>query len=55
MKPWYGRHDMRCESVPDPQIEEGRDAIIKVTACGVLIIGCCTNSGVLAAAQASGG
>jgi threonine dehydrogenase-like Zn-dependent dehydrogenase len=32
---WHGKHDIRCESVPDPQIEEGRDAIIKVTACAI--------------------
>lgn len=32
---WHGKHDIRCESVPDPQIEHGRDAIIKVTACAI--------------------
>ncbi|MBY3345110.1 zinc-dependent alcohol dehydrogenase [Rhizobium laguerreae] len=32
---WHGKHDIRCESVPDPQIQEGRDAIIKVTACAI--------------------
>ncbi|NSZ04489.1 glutathione-dependent formaldehyde dehydrogenase [Agrobacterium tumefaciens] len=32
---WHGKHDIRCESVPDPQIEDGRDAIIKVTACAI--------------------
>ncbi|MCB8838768.1 zinc-dependent alcohol dehydrogenase [Aurantimonas sp. VKM B-3413] len=32
---WHGKHDMRCESVPDPKIEEGRDAIIKTTACAI--------------------
>jgi threonine dehydrogenase-like Zn-dependent dehydrogenase len=26
---------MRCESVPDPKIEDPRDAIIKVTACAI--------------------
>jgi len=26
---------MRCESVPDPKIEEPRDAIVKVTACAI--------------------
>ena len=30
---WHGKHDIRCETVPDPKIEDGRDAIIKVTAC----------------------
>ncbi|MBS7700055.1 MULTISPECIES: zinc-dependent alcohol dehydrogenase [unclassified Chelatococcus] len=32
---WHGKGDIRCESVPDPQIEDGRDAIIKVTACAI--------------------
>ncbi len=32
---WHGKADMRCESVPDPQIEDGRDAIIKVSACAI--------------------
>ncbi|UVC12504.1 glutathione-dependent formaldehyde dehydrogenase (plasmid) [Rhizobium sp. TH2] len=32
---WHGKGDMRCEEVPDPRIEDGRDAIIKVTACAI--------------------
>lgn len=32
---WHGKADIRCESVPDPKIEAGRDAIIKVTACAI--------------------
>jgi threonine dehydrogenase-like Zn-dependent dehydrogenase len=32
---WHGKGDMRCEAVPDPTIEDGRDAIIKVTACAI--------------------
>ena len=32
---WRGKHDIRCESVPDPRIEDRRDAIIKVTACAI--------------------
>jgi threonine dehydrogenase-like Zn-dependent dehydrogenase len=32
---WHGKGDMRCEEVPDPKIEDGRDAIIKVTACAI--------------------
>lgn len=32
---WHGKHDIRCDSVPDPQIEDGRDAIIKVTSCAI--------------------
>ncbi|RYE58608.1 MAG: glutathione-dependent formaldehyde dehydrogenase, partial [Rhizobiaceae bacterium] len=32
---WHGKCDIRCEEVPDPKIEDGRDAIIKVTACAI--------------------
>src|SRR6201994_4774667 len=32
---WNGKNDIRCESVPDPKIEQDRDAIIKVTACAI--------------------
>ncbi len=32
---WHGTADIRCESVPDPEIEDGRDAIIKVTSCAI--------------------
>jgi len=32
---WHGKSDVRCESVPDPKIQDGRDAIIKVTACAI--------------------
>ena len=32
---WHGKQDMRCETVPDPVIQDGRDAIIKVTACAI--------------------
>ncbi len=32
---WHGKGDMRCETVPDPIIQDGRDAIIKVTACAI--------------------
>src|SRR5438105_4616929 len=32
---WHGKNDIRCETVPDPKIEHGRDAIIKVTACAI--------------------
>jgi threonine dehydrogenase-like Zn-dependent dehydrogenase len=32
---WHGKGDIRCEAVPDPKIEHGRDAIIKVTACAI--------------------
>lgn len=32
---WHGKGDVRCDSVPDPRIEQPRDAIIKVTACAI--------------------
>jgi threonine dehydrogenase-like Zn-dependent dehydrogenase len=32
---WHGKGDIRCESVPDPEIQDGRDAIIKVRACAI--------------------
>jgi threonine dehydrogenase-like Zn-dependent dehydrogenase len=32
---WHGKSDIRCEEVPEPKIEDGRDAIIKVTACAI--------------------
>ncbi|KQT76605.1 alcohol dehydrogenase [Methylobacterium sp. Leaf465] len=32
---WHGAQDIRCDSVPDPRIEDDRDAIIKVTACAI--------------------
>ncbi|UUX96753.1 zinc-dependent alcohol dehydrogenase [Aquabacterium sp. J223] len=32
---WHGKKDIRCDRVPDPQIEDGRDAILKVTSCAI--------------------
>ena len=32
---WHGKGDIRCDTVPDPKILDGRDAIIKVTACAI--------------------
>ena len=32
---WYGKEDVRVETVPDPIIEEPRDAIVKVTSCAI--------------------
>ncbi len=32
---WHGKGDIRCDTVPDPIILDGRDAIIKVTACAI--------------------
>jgi len=32
---WHGKEDIRCDTVSDPEIEEPRDAIIKVTSCAI--------------------
>src|ERR687890_775494 len=32
---WHNPTDIRCDEVPDPQIEHPRDAIIKVTTCAI--------------------
>ncbi len=32
---YHGVGDVRCDTVDDPSIEDGRDAIIKVTACAI--------------------
>jgi threonine dehydrogenase-like Zn-dependent dehydrogenase len=32
---WHGKHDIRCDTVPDPKIEHPRDAVIRVTACAI--------------------
>lgn len=32
---WHGKHDVRCDTVPDPGIEHPRDAIVKVTNCAI--------------------
>jgi threonine dehydrogenase-like Zn-dependent dehydrogenase len=32
---WHGKGDMRCDTVPDPKIEDPRDAIIRVTATAI--------------------
>ena len=32
---WYGKHDMRVESVPDPTILNPRDAIVRVTSTAI--------------------
>jgi threonine dehydrogenase-like Zn-dependent dehydrogenase len=32
---WHGKQDIRCDQVSDPEIEEPRDAIIKVTSCAI--------------------
>jgi threonine dehydrogenase-like Zn-dependent dehydrogenase len=32
---WHGKHQITCDTVPDPKIEEPRDAIVKVTSCAI--------------------
>jgi threonine dehydrogenase-like Zn-dependent dehydrogenase len=32
---WHGKGDIRCETVDDPEIQNGRDAIIRVTSCAI--------------------
>jgi threonine dehydrogenase-like Zn-dependent dehydrogenase len=32
---YHGKHDVRCDTVPDPRIEHPRDAIIRVTSCAI--------------------
>ena len=32
---WYGKEDVRVETVPDPKILDPRDAIIKITSTAI--------------------
>jgi threonine dehydrogenase-like Zn-dependent dehydrogenase len=32
---WHGKEDIRCDTVTDPEIEDARDAIVKVTSCAI--------------------
>ncbi|MCZ2500541.1 alcohol dehydrogenase catalytic domain-containing protein, partial [Xylophilus sp. Kf1] len=32
---WHGKHDVRVETMPDPQIVNPRDAIIQVTSTAI--------------------
>lgn len=32
---WHGKNDIRCDTVPDPIIENPKDAILKVTSCAI--------------------
>ena len=32
---WHGKEDIRCDTVSDPEIEDGRDAIVRVTSCAI--------------------
>ena len=39
---WHGKGDVRCDTVPDPKIEDPRDVIIKVTVDLHLRVATCT-------------
>jgi threonine dehydrogenase-like Zn-dependent dehydrogenase len=32
---WHGKQDIRCDEVPDPVIEDPKDAIVKVSSCAI--------------------
>jgi threonine dehydrogenase-like Zn-dependent dehydrogenase len=32
---WHGKHDIRCDTVPDPQLQSPTDCIIEVTSCAI--------------------
>jgi threonine dehydrogenase-like Zn-dependent dehydrogenase len=32
---WHGKEDIRCDTIPDPQIEDQRDGIVRVTSCAI--------------------
>ena len=32
---YHGKQDIRCDHVPDPRIEDPRDAIVRVTSCAI--------------------
>ncbi|SMF89930.1 Threonine dehydrogenase [Azospirillum oryzae] len=32
---WHGKEDIRCDTLTDPEIEQPRDAIVKVTSCAI--------------------
>jgi threonine dehydrogenase-like Zn-dependent dehydrogenase len=32
---WHGKNDVRVETVPDPIIEDPKDAIVQVTTCAI--------------------
>ena len=32
---WHGKGDIRCDTVPDPSIEDARDVIVKVSSCAI--------------------
>jgi threonine dehydrogenase-like Zn-dependent dehydrogenase len=32
---WHGKKDIRCDTVPDPRIEDARDAVVRVSTCAI--------------------
>ena len=32
---WHGKEDIRCDTVSDPELQDSRDAIVKVTSCAI--------------------
>src|SRR6188768_1406967 len=32
---WHGKSDVRVDTVPDPKIQDSRDAIVKITSSGI--------------------
>ena len=32
---WHGKGDIRCDTVPDPSIEDSRDIILRVSSCAI--------------------
>lgn len=32
---WHGKEDIRCDTVTDPELQDPRDAIVKVTSCAI--------------------
>ena len=32
---WHGKHDIRCDTVPDPKLEAPGDVILKVSSCAI--------------------
>ncbi|HET9148536.1 MAG TPA: zinc-dependent alcohol dehydrogenase [Acetobacteraceae bacterium] len=32
---WHGKQDIRCDTVPDPKIEDPKDVILKVSSCAI--------------------
>lgn len=32
---WHGKEDIRCDTVTDPEIQDPRDAVVKVTSCAI--------------------